>query len=410
SSRPRWPRPAGPAAERLSPVSPDMKTPVPASTVVLDPIRRAVSFGARRGLLRLLCCTLLGGALLGSTVACNRESSAGQAGATSAPRKVRITTTNVPANGKLVFTGLTALVVNQGWLAKKLAERGAEIEWVPISGSATGPLINEGFANRSIDIASYGDLPSIIANAAGIRTQLIVPNGRGSETYLVVPNGSTARSILDLKGKRIAIHRGRPWELPLSRLIDSVGLTYDDFQILNLNPEAGASALVAGKVDALVTINAHLLAQKNAGQIIWSTAQAPADWKMRAELWASRDFVRQNPELTQLVATAYVRAEHWAAQLENRPAMLEVLNRSGLPKEVLEREYGDGEEWKNRWSPLFDAPVVAHYRHAIDYALDKKIIRNKFPVEEIYDERFSRTALRELGIEGFWSPATTPEG
>lgn len=342
--------------------------------------------------------------LLGA--ACSRASGASEeTHQPPAPAKVRITVTNVPQSGKISFTGLTAVVVKQGWLEKKLGERGIGIEWVPISGSATGPLINEGFANGSIDIASYGDLPSIIANAAGIRTQLIVPNGRGSETYLVVPNDSTARSILDLKGKRIAIHRGRPWELPLSRLIDSVGLSYTDFQILNLNPEAGASALVAGKVDALITINAHLLAQKNAGKIIWSTAEAPADWKMRAELWAAREFVRNYPDLAQLVATAYVKAEHWAALPENRRSMLEVLNRTGLPVEVLEKEYGDGQEWKNRWSPLFEPSVVEHYRYAIDYALEKKIIRNKFPVDELYDERFVKTALRDLGLESFWAPA-----
>jgi ABC-type nitrate/sulfonate/bicarbonate transport system substrate-binding protein len=121
-----------------------------------------------------------------------------------------------------------------------------------------GPIINEGFASGTIDIASYGDLPSIIANAAGVRTELIVPSGRGSDTHLLVPPDSSAQSILDLKGKRIAIHRGRPWELPFSRLIDSVGLRAPAhrehrFQrIVNthstiVNTPASASSAMSGK-------------------------------------------------------------------------------------------------------------------------------------------------------------------
>jgi sulfonate transport system substrate-binding protein len=321
---------------------------------------------------------------------------------TDTPKVIRITTMGSVVAGQRLPTGIQAVVVEQGYLERELAKRGVRVEWVPIASGHTGPLINEGFANGSIDIASYGDLPSIILNAAGVRTQLIVPNGIGTETYLMVPNGSTARSLSDLKGKRIAIHRGRPWELPLSRLIDSQGLSYDDFQILNLNPEAGAAALGAGKVDALCVINAHLLVEKGVGKIIWSTAEAPPDWKMRAELWAARSFVEKQPELTQIVASAYVRALHWASLDQNRTAMLENLSRNGTPISVLEKDYGTGEVWRARWSPLFDAPLLDHYRYAIDYSKQKKIIREGFDFRGSYDERFVAQALRELDLNGYW--------
>jgi sulfonate transport system substrate-binding protein len=190
-------------------------------------------------------------------------------------RFIRITCSLAPS-GERTFSGLTAVIVSNGWLERELRQRGVAIEWVPVSGSSVGPIINEGFASGTIDIASYGDLPSIIANAAGVRTELIVPSGRGSDTHLLVPPDSSAQSILDLKGKRIAIHRGRPWELPFSRLIDSVGLTYDDFQVLNLEPQAGAAALAARKVDALYTISPYLLVEKGVGKIIWSNGRGPS--------------------------------------------------------------------------------------------------------------------------------------
>lgn len=343
------------------------------------------------------------GALLLAVVALVFLSRTRRAEAETEARVVRIATGNTFVNGKRVFTSLQAVIVERDLFAE-LTRRNVRVEWVPISGAQTGPLINEGFANGTIDVAGYGDLPSIIANAEGVKTKLIVPTGRGSETYLLVPNDSTARSLADLKGKRIAIHRGRPWELPLSRLIDSLGLSYADFEILNLNTEAGASALAAKKVDALYTINAHLLVQKGAGKIIWSTDQAPADWKMRAELWASAAFVEKQPELTQIIANAYLRAAHYASLDENRDAMLEILSRNGTPKDVLEKEYGAGTEWKNRWSPLYDEPLFVHYRYAIDYSAKKKIIRNPVDFESMYDPRFVTNGLRELGLEGHWQP------
>ena len=83
--------------------------------------------------------------------------------------------------------------------------------------------------------------------------------------------------------------------MPLSRLIDSVGMSYDDFAISNLNPEAGAAALAARKVDALFTIQGYALEERGIGKIVWSTAEAPVDWKMRAELWAAKELRAKEP-------------------------------------------------------------------------------------------------------------------
>jgi sulfonate transport system substrate-binding protein len=239
--------------------------------------------------------------------------------------------------------GTAGLVASDGWLERELGKRSARVEWIAMPNANVGPMTNEAFANGSIDLAGYGELPSIIANSAGIHTKLIVPSGRGGDTYLLVPPDSSARSITDLKGKRVAIHRGRPWELPLSRLIDSAGLSYKDFVILNLNPEAGAAALAAHKVDAVcLPSTAYTLEDKGVGKIIWSTEGASTDWKMLGGLWASAAFTQRHPDLTQLVATAYVRANHWASEEQNREAMIKLATQNGTPESVVRREYKTG--------------------------------------------------------------------
>src|SRR4029079_8464930 len=100
-----------------------------------------------------------------------------------------------------------------------------------------------------------------------------------------------------------AIHRGRPWELPLLRLLDANHLGYGHFKLININPQAGSAAVAAAHVEALFTMtDAYLLEDKKVGRIIWSTKQAPLDWKTRTDFFASRSLIPQYPaETTVLV-------------------------------------------------------------------------------------------------------------
>jgi len=328
------------------------------------------------------------------------------------PEALRIAGVSFFVDNKVVFTGLSAVIAEQGWLEAELKKRGVRLEWFPAPNANVGAAINEAFANGSIDFAGYGDLPSIILNAAGVETRVIVPSGRGSDTFLVVPADSKAQSIDDLKGQRIAIHRGRPWEVPLIRLMESRDLGYKDFRILNINQVAAAAALAAHNIDAMYTLtDAYLLEDRKVGRIIWSTKQAPVDWKMRAELWAAKKFIDAHPDLTQLVATAYVKAAHWAAQAENEEAMVRISARSGTPESVVRREFADeATPWKERWSPLFGNAVSAHYQHTVDYAVDKKLIRKSVDSQRLLDPRFVPVALKQLQLENFWSAAPAVAG
>jgi sulfonate transport system substrate-binding protein len=322
------------------------------------------------------------------------------------PRTVRIAFVGtVSKGGKPELTGASALIAEQGFLESELEKRGVALQWVPMPNAAVGPMTNEAFANGGIDFANYSELPSIIANANGIRTKLIVPSGRGGDTFLVVPAGSTAQSIHDLVGKRIAVHKGRPWELPFIRLLDSIGRSYEDFEILNLNPETGVAALVANKIDGLViTTTAYQLEERKVARIVWSTVGKPLDWKTLGGLWVKAEFAEAYPELTQLVTTAYVKANYWSSQEENRPAMVELAARLGTPKSVIERDYSTSDvTWKERWSPLFDETLFSHYKTAIAYAVEKGIIAEAFDFRESSDPRFVERAISDLGLTGYWS-------
>jgi sulfonate transport system substrate-binding protein len=327
--------------------------------------------------------------------------------AAPAPKAVRIAGGASFRDGKPRFSGYSYIIAEHGELERELGKRGIGLEWFTTAHAATGPMINEGFANGRIDFASYGDLPSAILNAGGVQTRIVMANGAGGgDAFLVVPAGSTAKSIADLKGQRLAIHRGRPWELPLLRLLDANHLSYGDFKLININPQAGMAALAAGHVEALFTMtDAYLLEDKKVGRIIWSTKQAPLDWKTRTDFFGAKSFIDQYPEVTQVVVNAYVKAAHWASHEENRAEMIKIAMSNGTPESVVRRSYErDGVTWRDRWSPLFSDVVREHYRKTLDLAWAQKLIRKPLELDSLFDSRFLGPALGALKLGDYWKP------
>ncbi len=208
-------------------------------------------------------------------------------------KTITIATTATVVNGEAHYQATNQRVIDEGWLAGQLSQRGVQLVWVPVGGN-TGATINEAFSSHRIDFGGYGDLPSIILNASGTRTQVVVPDGRGLDTFLLVPLNSTATSLKDLKGKRIAVHRGRPWFLTFLRLVEQSGLSPSDFTIVNIDLQPGVAALASGNIDAMFAINSYIVADKGLAKIIWSSKGQP-DKKIRAELWAAKTFVDEHP-------------------------------------------------------------------------------------------------------------------
>jgi sulfonate transport system substrate-binding protein len=321
------------------------------------------------------------------------------------PQTIRIAVVAMQAAGKPGFFGAPAYIAQDSKLKAELEQRHVSIEWVPISPASVASLVNEDFTSHRIDFAFYGDLPSIILNASGFQTRLVAPGNVGNNVYLVVPPASTAKSIAALKGKRIALHRGRPWEVSFGKLLAANGLKVTDFRIVNLNPQAGASALVAGSVDAFFTLDdAYLLADKGLGRVIWSSQSAPLDWKMRAELWGTQEFVQQHPDLTQLLVTADLRAVAWISQDNNRQQYIKDLaERYGYPESVIQRESDNPNiSWKDYWSPLYTPSVTRHYEAVVTYARDAGLIRNDVDVKSLIKPEFVAAGLKQLDLGTYW--------
>jgi sulfonate transport system substrate-binding protein len=277
-----------------------------------------------------------------------------------------------------------------------------KVEWINIM--SAGPGINEAFAGGAIDMANYGDLPSIIAKAGGLDIKYLAPLNRGMDSYLIVPPGSAAQSIVDLKGKRIGINHGRPWELAFSRLLDANGLNQSDFQIFNLNLPDGDAALAARNIDGLYSLDGYQDESRGIGKIIWSTKGEPLTWKLIAGLFSTGTFARTYPETTQRLVTAFVAVNYYYSLPEHRAeALRQTAMGQGMTYEDIEKAYS-GISLKDRNSVLFDPVLTQYYKDAIAFALNGHLIRRGFSPDELFEPKFVEAALRTLHLENYWTP------
>jgi sulfonate transport system substrate-binding protein len=316
-------------------------------------------------------------------------------------KTVRIIAGGPTVQGAYVPGGLTGVVQSEKWLEQQLAQKGYRLEFVEMPHAIGGPMINEGFANKSLEFALYGDLPAVIGAGGGVPIRLVASLQGVTNTYVLVAPRSPARSIADLKGTRVALHRGRPWEPAFARAVDAAGLKISDFKVLNVNPSAGAAALAAGKVDAFVgpIADADRLLRQKAGRILWSTKAAPPAWAARTDVFARKDYVADHPDVAELVAAAYYKAGAWAALPANREAYIKSLSAETAETAIRADLEGSG-AWAARFTPTPAATLRDHYAYVIDYSAANGLIGEKPPLDDLTDTGLTAAALDKARAAG----------
>jgi sulfonate transport system substrate-binding protein len=305
--------------------------------------------------------------------------------------------------------GVIGVVYAKKFLEDELAKTKdtVKVEWNFIRGA--GPGTNEALATKAIDFAYYGDFPIIIGHAGGLKTKIIFGGERGAHSYLIVPVNSEAKSIEDLKGKRIGLHRGRPWELAFAQLLKSKGLAHSDLQIFDVQQGDAQAGLAAGSVDAIFTgSDGFAIVNQGLGKIIWSTREAPPQWRYSADLVVTDEFRLKYPAYTQKVVDAFVKASLWLSDESNRDEAFKIWAQTGLPYSNFKDER-EGELLKSRNNPVIDDYLLAHYQLAIDHVKDAGLIRRGFPAAELFEPSFQRDSLKRLGVERVWSAPASKE-
>ena len=150
----------------------------------------------------------------------------------------------------------------------------------------------------------------IVWNANGVATTQIfqLDKSFGADGMVVKPG---IASIKDLKGKTVAASApGTAPYFTLAWMLAKNGLTLKDVNIVNLEPQAAANAMIAGtaNLDAAMTYEPFLSAVRakpEAGKIIATTLDYPM---VMDTFGCTPKFLAENPKAAQGLANAYFAA------------------------------------------------------------------------------------------------------
>lgn len=134
--------------------------------------------------------------------------------------------------------------------AGRLAGTPYGITWANFPGAA--PLL-EALNAGAVDTAPAGDLPIILAAAAGCRLKIAAVNkGSGRSMAIIVPKGSSIRSVKDLAGQNVIVSsaRGSVSHYLLLEALREVGLPPSSVTIGYMLPNDAAAAFATGQIAA----------------------------------------------------------------------------------------------------------------------------------------------------------------
>jgi sulfonate transport system substrate-binding protein len=226
----------------------------------------------------------------------------------------------------------------QGWVEQ--AFPGVSIKWVYSAGSSNALNFLQG---NSVDFGSTAGSAALLSRANGNPIKAVYIYEQPEWTALVVAKDSAAKSITDLKGKKIAAQKGTDPYFFLLRTLAGAGLTQADIQYVNLPHADGRTALERGQVDAWSGLDPHMAASElQAGsKLIYRNK----DFNTYGFLNSREDFLKKYPETTKRVIQLYERAKQWVIDNPNDAAQT-LSDAAQLPIDVAKRELNERMNFK----------------------------------------------------------------
>ncbi|MDV3124866.1 ABC transporter substrate-binding protein [Mycobacterium sp. 21AC1] len=241
----------------------------------------------------------------------------------------------------------------QGYLERRLADITAStgtkynVTWQDYD---TGAPITAQMVAEKIDIGSMGDYPMLIngsktqANERA-RTEIVSVTGynpKGALNMVVVEPNSPARTLADLAGKKVSASVGSAGHGMLVQALGKAGIdAKTGVEVLNQQPQVGASALESGQVQAVSQFVAWpgLLVQQGKAKLLYDGAEL--DYPTLHGVVVRRAYAAEHPE----VLDAFLQAQLDATEFLNTEpleAARIVADASGLPQEVVYLYNGPG--------------------------------------------------------------------
>jgi NitT/TauT family transport system substrate-binding protein len=241
----------------------------------------------------------------------------------------------------------------QGYLERRLADITARtgtkynVTWQDYD---TGAPITAQMVAEKIDIGSMGDYPMLIngsktqANERA-RTEIVSVTGynpKGALNMVVVAPDSPAQSLPDLAGEKVSASVGSAGHGTLVRALSKAGIDpQSGVEVLNQQPQVGASALESGQVQGLSQFVAWpgLLVYQGKAKLLYDGAEL--NYPTLHGVVVRRAYAAEHPEVLDAFLQAQLDATDFLNEKPLEAARI-VAESSGLPQEVVYLYNGPG--------------------------------------------------------------------
>jgi sulfonate transport system substrate-binding protein len=198
------------------------------------------------------------------------------------------------------YNPVSLLLKERGLLEKEFATDGISIRWVQSLGSNKAlEFLNA----SSIDFGSTAGAAALLARANSNPIKSVYVYSRPEWTALVTTPKTGISSVVDLKGKRVAVTRGTDPHIFLIRALREARLTERDVRFVLLQHQDGRTALERGEVDAWAGLDPLMAAAEiEAGAKLF---HRKPEANTLGVLNVREDFAKAHPQLVDRVLKVY---------------------------------------------------------------------------------------------------------
>lgn len=188
------------------------------------------------------------------------------------------------------------VVKNNKWLEQALPDY--NIKWTKFD---SGADVNTAFVAQQVDFGTVGSSPA----ARGLSAPLNIPykvafilDVAGDNEALVARNGTGIESVADLLGKRIATPFASTAHYSLLAALAENGLSTNDVQLVDLQPQAILAAWDRGDIAAAYSWLPTLEQLEKTGKVLISSRELADKGKPTLDLaTVSTSFAEKNPKV-----------------------------------------------------------------------------------------------------------------
>ena len=261
-----------------------------------------------------------------------------------------------------------------------MEEQGITLE---LSSFADGPTIISAMESGSIDIGYIGDGAHKLC-AAGNAEIIALSHVSNGDAVIGGPN---VTSLEDLAGKTVAYSAGTSSEVILTNALNSVGLTMDDINAMNMDSSAIVTAMMTGDVDACALWSPESLTvlEQVEGATKLADNMTFSDTSISLASWiAMPDRVESERDMFVRFVTALFEGMDYSADEHYDEVAQWVADLLAIDYESAYNQRGDA-EWltgKEVYDGIADGTVAGYYELQQEIMISSGNLESEVPVED----------------------------